>query len=90
MAGARPRPEYSDTASATATPTAAEEDNPARIDPETQPWDLGDDPVEFAAKRLAIARDLFAGDQMALVVEAGTVGRVAGRVHNSELDGANA
>ena len=37
----------------------SDEDSAAGIDPETLPWDLGADPVEFAAKRLEIARDLF-------------------------------
>lgn len=36
-----------------------DEDNALGIDPETVQMDLGDDPIAFAAKRLAIARDLF-------------------------------
>ncbi len=36
-----------------------DEDHAAGIDPETIQLDLGSDPIAFAAKRLAIARDLF-------------------------------
>jgi hypothetical protein len=36
-----------------------DEDSALGIDPETIQLDLGDDPVAFAAKRIAIARDLF-------------------------------
>jgi len=36
-----------------------DEDNALGLDPETLQLDLGSDPVAFAAKRLAIARDLF-------------------------------
>jgi hypothetical protein len=37
-----------------------DEDSALGIDPETIQLDLGDDPVAFAAQRIAIARDLFA------------------------------
>jgi Met-zincin/Domain of unknown function (DUF5117) len=37
-----------------------DEDNGLGIDPETLTFDLGDDPVAFAAKRIEIARDVFA------------------------------
>jgi hypothetical protein len=36
-----------------------DEDNAIGLDPETLQLDLGSDPIAFAAKRLAIARDLF-------------------------------
>ena len=36
-----------------------DEDNNFGLDPETVQLDLGNDPIAFAAKRLAIARDLF-------------------------------
>jgi hypothetical protein len=36
-----------------------DEDSALGIDPETIQLDLGDDPIAFAAKRIAIARDLF-------------------------------
>jgi hypothetical protein len=36
-----------------------DEDNAVGLDPETLQLDLGNDPIAFAAKRLAIARDLF-------------------------------
>jgi hypothetical protein len=36
-----------------------DEDNAIGLDPETLQLDLGNDPIAFAAKRLAIARDLF-------------------------------
>jgi hypothetical protein len=38
----------------------SDEDAFLGIDPESVPWDLGSDPIAFAEKRLAIARDLFA------------------------------
>lgn len=37
-----------------------DEDNFLGIDPESLQWDLGRDPIAFARKRIAIARDLFA------------------------------
>ena len=37
----------------------SDEDNAFGLDPETIQWDLGADPIAFATKRLAIARDLF-------------------------------
>lgn len=37
----------------------SDEDSSFAIDPETMQWDLGADPLAFAEKRLAIARDLF-------------------------------
>ena len=37
----------------------SDEDSAFGLDPETVQWDLGADPLAFAAKRLAIARDLF-------------------------------
>ncbi len=37
----------------------SDEDSSFAIDPETLQWDLGADPLAFAEKRLAIARDLF-------------------------------
>ncbi len=37
-----------------------DEDNFLGIDPESLQWDLGSDPIAFARKRIAIARDLFA------------------------------
>jgi Met-zincin/Domain of unknown function (DUF5117) len=37
-----------------------DEDNGLGIDPESLTFDLGDDPVAFAAKRIEIARDVFA------------------------------
>ncbi len=37
----------------------SDEDSYVGLDPETVQWDLGADPLAFAAKRLAIARDLF-------------------------------
>ena len=36
-----------------------DEDSWVGLDPETLQWDLGSDPVAYAAKRLEIARDLF-------------------------------
>ena len=37
----------------------SDEDHFLGLDPETALWDLGDDPIAFAARRLEIARDLF-------------------------------
>ena len=37
----------------------SDEDSFVGLDPETVQWDLGSDPLAFAAKRLAIAQDLF-------------------------------
>jgi Met-zincin len=50
-------------ASRSAEPALAygtDEDNGLGIDPETLTFDLGDDPVAFAAKRIEIARDVIA------------------------------
>ena len=63
MAPAEEAAELARIAGRSAEPTLAygtDEDNFLGIDPEAIQFDLGDDPIAFARKRLAIARDLFA------------------------------
>ncbi len=63
MAAADEAAELARIAARSAEPELAygtDEDNGLGIDPESLQFDLGDDPVAFASKRFAIARDLLA------------------------------
>jgi hypothetical protein len=63
MASAQEAAELQRIAARSAEPALAygtDEDNGLGIDPESLTFDLGDDPVAFAAKRIEIARDVIA------------------------------